>query len=179
MRLVIYEWCCSGGLAGPDRKLVVHPGDDVNSLAREGQAMFRALVADAVRDGGFDVAAIVDESLPLDLPAAARRVVVPRGRAVETLVAVARDVDSVILVAPETAGVLVARVESVRAVGGTDRSSCHGVRPGRAGVHRRRTRRGLERRTRAGDRAARGGVDPHATLTAAARFLGAPVSVWW
>lgn len=119
MRLVIYEWCCSGGLAGPDRALVVHPGDDVNSLAREGQAMFRALVADAVRDGGFDVVALVEESLPLDLPAAARRVVVPRGREVETLVAVAREADGVVLVAPETAGVLAARVESVRAAGGT------------------------------------------------------------
>ena len=119
MRLVIYEWCCSGGLAGPDRELVVHPGDDVNSLAREGRAMFAALVADAVRDGGFDVVALVDESLPLDLPAAARRVVVPRGREVETLVAAALEADGVILVAPETAGLLSARVGSVRAAGGT------------------------------------------------------------
>ena len=119
MRLVIYESCCSGGLAGPERKLVVHPGDDVNSLAREGQAMFRALVADAVRDGGFDVAALVDESLPLDLPAAVRRVVVPRGREVETLVAAAQHADAVIVVAPETAGVLAARVDAVRAAGGT------------------------------------------------------------
>jgi len=119
MRLVIYEWCCSGGLAGPDRELVVHPGDDVNSLAREGRAMFAALIADAVRDGGFDVVALVDESLPLKLPAAARRVVVPRGREVEALVAAAQEADGVILVAPETAGVLAARVESARAAGGT------------------------------------------------------------
>ena len=55
MRLVIYEWCCSGGLSGPARELVLHPGDDVSSLAREGQAMFRAIVADAVRDGGRQV----------------------------------------------------------------------------------------------------------------------------
>jgi hypothetical protein len=119
MRLVIYEWCCSGGLAGPDRELVVHPGDDVNSLAREGRAMFRALVADAVRDGGFDVVALLDESRPLDLLAAARRVVVPRGREIEMLVAVAPEADGVVLVAPETAGMLAARVESVRAAGGT------------------------------------------------------------
>jgi len=119
MRLLIYEWCCSGGLAGPDRELVLHPGGDVNSLAREGRAMFSALVVDAVRDGGFDVAALVDESLPIHLPVAARRVVVTRGREVEALVAVARDVDSVILVAPETAGVLAARVDAVRAARGT------------------------------------------------------------
>jgi predicted ATP-grasp superfamily ATP-dependent carboligase len=119
MRLVIYEWCCSGGLVGPDRELVLHPGDDVSSLAGEGRAMFRALVADAVRDGGFDVAALVDESLPVDLPAAARRVVVPRGREVVTLVAAAQHADAVIVVAPETAGVLAARVGAVRAAGGT------------------------------------------------------------
>ena len=119
MRLVIYEWCCSGGLSGPDRELVVHPGDDVSSLAREGRAMFRAIVADAVRDGGFDVAALVDESLPVDLPAAARRVVVPRGREVVTLVVAAQHADAVIVVAPETEGVLAARVDAVRAAGGT------------------------------------------------------------
>lgn len=119
MRLLIYEWCCSGGLAGPDRELVILPGDDVTSLAREGRAMFLALVADAVRDDGFDVAALVDESLPLDLPAGAKRVVVSRGREVESLVAAAGLSDAVIVVAPETAGVLAARVESVRAAGGT------------------------------------------------------------
>ncbi|MBU6308584.1 MAG: ATP-grasp domain-containing protein [Planctomycetes bacterium] len=119
MRLLIYEWCCSGGLAGPDRELVLHPDDDVNSLAREGRAMFLSLVADAARDGGFDVTALVDESLLLGLPAAARRVVVPRGRDVDMLVAAAGLSDAAIVVAPETAGVLATRVESVRAVGGT------------------------------------------------------------
>ena len=81
--------------------------------------MFRAIVADAVRDGGFDVATLVDESLPLDLPAAVRRVIVRRGREAETLVAAAREADGVLLVAPETAGVLAARVESIRRAGGT------------------------------------------------------------
>ena len=119
MRLLMYEWCCSGGLAGPDRAAVLHPGDDVNSLAREGRAMFAALVADALRDGGLDVAALVDDSLPVVLPEAARRIGVPRGRDVETLVAAAREADGVILVAPETADVLATRVEAVRASGGT------------------------------------------------------------
>ena len=118
MRLLIYEWCCSGGLAGPDRALVLRSGDDVTSLAREGWAMFASLVADASQDGGFDVAALVDDSLPEELPTAARRVVVPRGRELETLVAAARDADGVILVAPETADVLATRVEAVRASGG-------------------------------------------------------------
>lgn len=118
MRLLIYEWCCSGGLTGPDAAGVVGEADET-SLGPEGRAMFRALVADAVRDGGFHVEALVDERLTLDLPPDARRVVVPRGREVEMLVARGREADAVLLVAPETADVLAARAEAVRAAGGT------------------------------------------------------------
>jgi len=121
MRLLIYEWCCSGGLAGPDRAAVLPPGGDVTMLVREGRAMLEALVADARRDGGFDVVVLVDESLPLELEneRGVRRIAVPRGGEVETLLAAAREADGAIVVAPETADVLALRVEAVRAVGGT------------------------------------------------------------
>jgi predicted ATP-grasp superfamily ATP-dependent carboligase len=119
MRLLIYEWCCSGGLAGPDRAAVIPPEDDVTTLAREGRAMMLSLFADAARDGGFEVAVLVDESLPLDLPGGMRRIGVPRGGEMKALVTAAREAEGVILVAPETADVLASRVEAVRAVGGT------------------------------------------------------------
>jgi tyramine---L-glutamate ligase len=119
MRLLIYEWCCSGGLAGPDRAAVMAPDDDVTGLVREGRAMMLALVADAARDGGFEVAVLVDESLPLELGAGTRRIAVPRGGEVNALVTAAREADGVMLVAPETADVLASRVEAVRTVGGT------------------------------------------------------------
>ena len=118
MRLLIFEWCCSGGLAGPDAGGMIGANDDVDALAREGRAMFHAIVADALRDGGFEVMALVDESLPIELPPAVRRIVVPHGGEIETLVATARGADATVVVAPETAGVLAARVASVRAVGG-------------------------------------------------------------
>ena len=118
MRLLIFEWCCSGGLAGPDAGGMIDANDDVDALAREGRAMFHAIVADALRDGGFEVMALVDESLPIKLPPAVRRIVVPHGGEIETLVATARGADATVVVAPETAGVLAARVTSVRAVGG-------------------------------------------------------------
>lgn len=118
MRLVIYEWCCSGGLAGPDATPVVGDDADAEMLAREGRAMFRALAADAVRDGGLEVAALVDEALGIDLPAAVERIVVQAGDEVTSLVAAARLADAVIVVAPETAAVLASRVSAVRAAGG-------------------------------------------------------------
>jgi tyramine---L-glutamate ligase len=121
MRLLIYEWCCSGGLAGPDRGAVLPAGDEVATIAREGRAMMLALVADAARDGGFEVDVLVDASVPLELDfgRGVRRIGVPRGAEVDALVAAAREAEGVILVAPETAGVLASRVEAVRAVGGT------------------------------------------------------------
>ena len=80
--------------------------------------MFRSLVDDALRDGGFDVAALVDEAVAVGLPAAAERISVPAGLDRERLVAAARDADAAVVVAPETAGVLAARVAAVRAAGG-------------------------------------------------------------
>lgn len=121
MRLVIYEWCCSGGLTGPDAVAVAGDaaGDAAaTSLGPEGRAMFSAAVTDAVRDGGFAVTALVDESFDIPLPSVVRRLKVPRGGEIETLVASAREADAVLVVAPETADVLAARVAAVRAGGG-------------------------------------------------------------
>lgn len=118
MRLLIYEWCCSGGLSGPDRRAVIGADGDPATLVREGRAMLEALVADAVRDGGFEVVALVDAALAGDLPPGARRVPVVAGSECQALVDAARQSDAVIVVAPETAGVLAARAAAVRAVGG-------------------------------------------------------------
>lgn len=118
MRLLIYEWCCSGGLAEPDAARVVEPDADRESLVREGRAMFQALLGDASRDGAFEVVALVEESSMLDLPASVRRIDVPPGMELQRLVAAACEADATIVVAPETAGVLAARVAAVRATGG-------------------------------------------------------------
>jgi len=118
MRVVMYEWCCSGGLAGPDAPAVLGDDGDAEPLAREGRAMFRALAADAIRDGGFEITALVDETLAVELPAAVERIIVKRGGEVTSLVAASRLADAVIVVAPETADVLASRVTAVRAAGG-------------------------------------------------------------
>jgi predicted ATP-grasp superfamily ATP-dependent carboligase len=118
MRLVVYEWCCSGGLAGDDASAVVPSGHDVESIVPEGRAMLRALVADALRDGGFEVTVLVDAARGCGLPSGAAIVPVASGAEIHALVREARSADAVVIVAPETAGVLAARVAMVRAAGG-------------------------------------------------------------
>ncbi len=108
MRLVIYEWCCSGGVHGPDAA----------RLAAEGRAMFEAVVADALKDGRFRVTALVSDTLPLHLPAGVRVRAVPPGADRAVLAAEAAQAEIALVVAPETDGLLADRVACVRAAGG-------------------------------------------------------------
>ena len=118
MRLLIHEWCCSGGLSGPDARRVVRDGDNVAALACEGRAIFRGLLADAVGDGGFEVTALVDERSGIDVPAGVRVRSVPCGAEMEMLVDESLRVDATLVVAPETAGIFGARIAAIRAAGG-------------------------------------------------------------
>jgi len=106
MRVLLYEWCCSGGLAGGDM-----------SLATEGRMMLEALAADAAKAPTIEMAVLVDAAMSLTLPSQARTMTVPRGEDVDTLVAAAREVDWTIIVAPESRGILLDRVRRVRAAG--------------------------------------------------------------
>ena len=110
MRILVYEWCCSGGLAGLDAG-----GDEsIDRLHAEGQAMFRAVLRDARRDPWFEVTAVVDAARPVPLPAGVRSRMVPAGAELDTLVAEAARAEMTIVVAPETAGLLAGRVAAVR-----------------------------------------------------------------
>jgi predicted ATP-grasp superfamily ATP-dependent carboligase len=111
MRLVIYEWCCSGGLSEAGSA-------DAVGFVEEGRAMFEALATDAVRDGRFDVVAMVDESQSLDLPAEIVVRPVAAGAEIAALTAEAARADVTLVVAPETDGLLADRVARVRAAGG-------------------------------------------------------------
>ncbi|MGI9177176.1 MAG: ATP-grasp domain-containing protein [Pirellulales bacterium] len=119
MRLVIHEWCCSGGLAGPEARHVIRDGDDIEALASEGRAMFLAALTDAVADGGFEVVALVDEARRIDLPDGILRRAVPPGDELAVLVEESQRADATLVIAPETAGMLAHRVAAVRAAGGT------------------------------------------------------------
>lgn len=111
MRLVIYEWCCSGGLSEAG-------SGNAPDFAVEGRAMVEAVAADAVRDGRFEVVAVVGDSQPLSLPAEVLIRRVPPGGEIESLTTEAARADVTLVIAPETDGLLADRVARVRASGG-------------------------------------------------------------
>ncbi len=106
MKLLLYEWCCSGGLAGASAGIRV-----------EGRAMLEALAADAVRDASFDVAVLVDPRHTVALPAGVRTIANDGSNDIAALVSAARQADWTVIVAPETDGILLERVAAVRAAG--------------------------------------------------------------
>ncbi len=128
MRIVLYEWSCSGGLYGPAAGLVSDGGerDSGAAIVAEGRAMLAALVADGLRAGDLALTVLVDASLPplmprcgtAGVPAGVRVIAVPPGGEEACLRDAGRAADWTVLVAPETAGVLAARVALVRASGG-------------------------------------------------------------
>jgi predicted ATP-grasp superfamily ATP-dependent carboligase len=107
MRVLLYEWCCSGGLAGGDA-----------SIAGEGRMMLEAVAADAAKEPSLDVTVLVDATLPITLPPGGRSIAVIPGDEIQALVAAARDADWTLIVAPESDGILRERVRRVRATGG-------------------------------------------------------------
>jgi predicted ATP-grasp superfamily ATP-dependent carboligase len=107
MRLLLYEWCSSGGL----------PGDEA-TIAREGRLMLEALAADAAKDTALELTVLVADGQQFHLTPAVRRVGVRPGHDLPPLVAAAKQADWTLLVAPESDGILLERVRAVRAVGG-------------------------------------------------------------
>jgi predicted ATP-grasp superfamily ATP-dependent carboligase len=107
MRVVLYEWCSSGGLA-----------DEDPSIAHEGRMMLEALAADAAKAPDLEVVVLVDPSRPIDLPPQAIRIAVRSGDDLLPLVTAARAADWTIIVAPESDHILIDRVRAVRAAGG-------------------------------------------------------------
>ena len=107
MRVLLYEWCSSGGLAGDDP-----------AIAREGRMMLEALAADAAKEPGLELAALVDETRPIVIPPRVRRIPVAPGDDRAALVAAAATADWTVIVAPESDGILLDRVRAARAAGG-------------------------------------------------------------
>lgn len=107
MRILLYEWCCSGGLAGGDA-----------AIAIEGRMMLEAIAADVAKEPALDVSVLVDAAMPVTLPPRVRAVPVPPGEEFTSLIAASRTADWTLIVAPESDGILLDRVRRVRAAGG-------------------------------------------------------------
>jgi predicted ATP-grasp superfamily ATP-dependent carboligase len=112
IRVLFYEWCCSGGLAG------LPSGSDLEGLFAEGRLMLEALAADAVRDDSLEITVLVDAGRAIALPAGVRVQTVPHHAEIDALLAAATQADWSLLVAPETDGILADRVARVRKAGG-------------------------------------------------------------
>ncbi|MFM8634295.1 MAG: ATP-grasp domain-containing protein [Planctomycetia bacterium] len=108
MRVLLYEWCCSGGLGGAPK------GEAFDSIAREGRMMLEALAADASKDPSLEVTVLVDATRPIDLPKGTHAVPVSEGHEVEMLLTAAHDAAWTLIVAPESDGILAERVRAVR-----------------------------------------------------------------
>lgn len=122
MRVLLYEWCCSGGLHGPDRDVFLADDagdDDGAAIAREGRAMVQAVLADAARARALSVEVLVDATRPLDLPGGAQARSVPSGEEIARLRQAAAGCEVALVIAPETAGILGRRVAAARDAGAT------------------------------------------------------------
>ena len=112
VKILLYEWCCSGGLAGGDVR------GELAGIVAEGRAMLEVLAADASRDETLDATVLVDAAQALTLPDGVRTRPVPPDGEIDALVAAARDADWTVIVAPETDDILRSRVAAVRSAGG-------------------------------------------------------------
>lgn len=111
MRLLIYEWVTGGGLVG-------HQGPLPESLLREGLAMVQAAAADAAGVEGVAPALLRDLRLP-SLSAEGGEIVEVASRSEHdaAIQELASEADAVLVIAPETDGVLLKTVQRMEASG--------------------------------------------------------------
>jgi predicted ATP-grasp superfamily ATP-dependent carboligase len=123
MRLLLYEWSCSGGLEGPEADALLPAAGEarrsvIDAIQREGRLMFTTVARDLLRADGIEVTCLVAAARPVPLPDGIRVCPVPAGAEMQVLVEEARNADLTLVVAPETAGILATRVAAARAGGG-------------------------------------------------------------
>jgi len=124
MRLLIYEWSCSGGMQSEMARMILKKMPPVGFL-NEGRLMIEALAWDASKNMDIDVTVMVDETLPPEdapqLPEDSAVQSVACGRDIKLLLEIAPDFDHIIFIAPETQGVLVHSLQEIENAGFGDR----------------------------------------------------------
>ena len=113
MHIFLYEWITGGGLVEEPRPLP-------RSLLAEGAAMLTALAADLTAIDGVHVSALRDMRLDgLPLPGCEVSEVHSNLDRQDNIERLAAEADYTLVIAPETDGVLLAALESVRGAGGS------------------------------------------------------------
>ena len=124
MRLLLYEWCCSGGMQSDIARDILRkiPLED---FLKEGGLMLEALACDAEKNADLDITVMVDATLPVTkVPHFSEHITVekvPAGTNRSSLLAVASQSDQIILIAPETHGILLQSLIAIEQAGFGDR----------------------------------------------------------
>lgn len=124
MHLVLYEWCCSGGLHSPAAAPILDQAP-AESLLTEGRLMLEALAEASMQLRAAAVTVLVDANLPDSvaprLPSGCTRHAVATAGDLTTLLAQAATATQVLVVAPETNGILGTLVSRLEQAGLADR----------------------------------------------------------
>ena len=124
MRVVLHEWCCSGGLRMPDAAAIGgDPAVTSAGLVAEGQAMLAALVGDGIRADDLEITVLLENASPWSPPPGIGHdrvtvIHVAAGEELNCLAQAAAAAEWTLIVAPETGGILAHRVALARAAGG-------------------------------------------------------------
>ena len=124
MRLLLYEWCCSGGMQS-DIAHDILQRTPLEDFLKEGCLMLEALACDAEKNSDLDITVMVDTTLPVTkIPHFSKHITVekvPAGTNRSSLLAVASESDQIILIAPETHGILLQSLIAIEQAGFGDR----------------------------------------------------------
>ena len=124
MRLLIYEWSCSGGMQSETARTILKKMPLAGFL-KEGRLMLESLARDASKNMSIDVTVMVDETLAPEeapqLPEDSTVQSVACGCDIELLLEIAPHFDHIIFIAPETQGVLVHSLQKIEDAGFGDR----------------------------------------------------------
>ena len=123
MRVVLHEWCCSGGLRMPEAVDLFGETGLPTGLAVEGRSMLGALLHDGLRADDLELTLLLDGAVDVPLtpgigPGRVTVIRVPDGEERHCLAEAAAAADWTMVVAPETNGILADRVALARAAGG-------------------------------------------------------------
>lgn len=116
-RLCLYEWASAGGLDGPDGRRVTRDPSLTEAILQEGLAMLSALAGEAAASSQLSTRVLLGNTVHFEPPPGVDVVRVPSGREPAALVAAAQASDWLIIVAPETAGILENRLRRVADTG--------------------------------------------------------------
>jgi predicted ATP-grasp superfamily ATP-dependent carboligase len=124
MRLLLYEWCCSGGMQSESARDILQKAPREDFL-REGRLMLETLACDADKNADLNITVMVDATLPAtevpDFPEHTTVEKIASGKSHSSLLAMASEADQIILIAPETHSILSQTIIAVEQAGFGDR----------------------------------------------------------